>query len=560
MTIQNILLACLGMLLLIPLSHAQPSSGSLLQEIESQQPGRFLPAVEPKVLPGTPPIDSTQTEQYFVKSFKFVGNVQISKSDLNLVLKDYVNRSLTFSQLQAATAAISETYRDRGWLVKAYLPSQDITEGTVAIHIIEARLGNVEIDNQSKRISDEQLNSWINQQITNNEPLSLNHLDRLLLLINDLPGISITGDLRAGKNPGETVLYVTVKDAPAITGQVSVDNFGDTATGIARTTANININGALGFNEQMSLYALYSEGSNYGRLSLAVPVGRDGLRLGINGSFMTYRVVNPAFTDLNASGKAQTAGLELSYPIIRSRQTNLYVLGNYVRSNFYNENIFGTASQYQTNVFQMGISGNRIDSFGHGGINTGSIMASLGRVNLNASPSQVYDEIGPQSEGGFTKLRYAFNRQQKLTPQLSLYIALSGQVSNKNLDVSEQIYMGGPFSVRAYALGQGAATQANLTTIELRTPLPEKFLLSVFYDYANIQTYKTTGFESSPVNNFYALQGLGLSLSWRGPLDMQIKATWARRTGSLPDTVQAYMNQNGGTSANRFWLTATLPF
>ncbi len=557
---RNIFLVCLGWLLLPHLTHAQPSSGSLLQEIESQQSGRALPDVIPKPLPGVPPIDSTQAKKYFVKSYKFVGNVQISENDLNVALKNYVNRSLSFNQLQAATAAISELYRDRGWLVKAFLPSQDITEGTVAIHIIEARLGDVKIDNQSKRISNEQLKSWVNKHIPKNTLLSLNHLDRLLLLINDLPGISIVGDLRAGTNPGETVLYVTVSDAPPVTGQVSVDNFGDPSTGTLRTTANVNVNGVLGFNEQVSLYGLYSDGSNYGRLSLAAPVGKDGLRLGVNGSFMTYRVVNPAFTDLHASGEARTAGLESSYPIIRSRQSNLYVLGNYVSSNFYNMNVNGTTSQYQTNVFQIGASGNHIDGFGNGAVSTGSMMMSSGRVNLNASPSQVYDEIGPQSEGGFTKLRYAFNRQQAITRNLSLYGALSGQVANKNLDVSEQIYMGGPFNVRAYALGQGASTQGNLTTLELRMSLSEKLLLSGFYDYANIQTYKTTGFDSAPENNFYALQGLGLNLSWSGPMNMQIKATWARSTGSLPDTVQAYMDQNGGTSANRYWLTGAMPF
>ena len=557
---RNILLACLGVLLLTPLAHAQPSSGSLLQEIESQQPSRGLPAVVPKALPEVPPADLTQEKKYFVKNFKFVGNVQISENDLNMVLKNYVNRSLTFNQFQAAAAAISEAYRDRGWLVKAFLPSQDITEGTVAIHIIEARLGDIKIDNQSKRISNEHLKSWINKHIPKNALLSLNHLDRLLLLINDLPGISIVGDLRAGTNPGETILYVTVSDGPAVAGQVSVDNFGDPSTGTVRTTANVNVNGALGFNEQVSLYGLYSEGTNYGRLSMIAPVGRDGLRLGVNGSFMTYRVVNPAFTDLHASGEARTAGLESSYPIIRSRQTNLYVLGNYVRSDFYNTNINGTASQYQTSVFQMGLSGNRIDGFGNGGVNTGSMMVSSGWVNLNGSPSQAYDEIGPQSNGGFTKLRYAFNRQQTIARNFSLYGSLSGQIANKNLDVSEQIYMGGPFNVRAYALGQGASTQGNLTTLELRMSLSEKFLLSGFYDYANIQAYKTSGFASAPENNFYALQGLGLNLSWSGPMNMQIKATWARRTGSLPDMVQAYMDQNGGTSANRYWLTGALPF
>lgn len=541
-------------------TQAQPTSGSLLQEIESQPSGKGLPSVVPKDLPGTPPVDPTEAKRYLVKNFKYIGNIQISSSELNDILKNYLNQALTFNQLQAACSAIEELYRDRGWLVRAFLPSQDITNGDVTIQIIEARLGGVRINNQSKRVSNEKIKIWIDKHIPPQSLLSLNDLDRVLLLINDLPGVAIVGDLQQGNQPGETIFNVTVTDTARIIGQVGVDNYGDSSTGIIRTTANVSINDVLGLNEQITLFGLYSDGSNYGRLSLTAPVGIDGFRLGINSSFMTYRVVNPVFADLHASGEARTLGGEMNYPIIRSRQTNLYVLGNYTYSDFYNTNINGTASQYSTTVMQFGLSGNRIDALGNGGINSGSMLLSAGKVNLNRSPSQVYDDIGPQVDGNFGKIRYALNRQQVITKNFSIYGAMSGQAADKNLDVSEQLYMGGPFNVRAYGLGQGASTQGNLTTLELRVNLPAQFQLAAFYDYANVQSYKTTGFTSAPENNFYALQGLGLNLSWVGPMNTQIKAIWARRTGSLPDTVQAYMDQNGGTSANRYWLTGSLPF
>jgi hemolysin activation/secretion protein len=540
---------------------AQPSSGSLLQEIESQPSIREpLPEVLPNLVPGAPPVDNSKAKKYFIKKFEFVGNLQIPVSDLNAVLKNYINNNLSFTQLQAAAAVVSELYRDRGWLVRAFLPSQDITNGTVTVQIIEARLGGVKIDNQSKHISTETIRSWLDKNIPLKTLLSLNHLDRALLLINDLPGVTIVGDLQRGNNPGETILAVKVTDKPIIYGQVGVDNYGDPSTGNVRTTASVSVNGALGFNEQLTVYGLYTDGTDYGRVSLTAPVGRDGLRMGINGSFMNYRVINPAFTDLHANGEARTAGFESSYPIIRSRQQNLFVLGNYNHNDFYNTNINGTSSQYNTNTFQLGLSGNRIDDFGIGAVSTGSLMMTFGQVNLNASPSQLADGIGPQTEGGFTKLRYSFNRQQTVFRDFSVYGSISGQGANKNLDVSEQLYMGGPYSVRAYTMGQGASTQGNLTTLELRMNLNAGFQLAGFYDYANVQTYKTTGFASAPENNFYPLQGVGLNLSWNGPLNSQIKAIWARRTGTLPDSVQAYLEQNGGTSANRYWLTGSLPF
>jgi hemolysin activation/secretion protein len=180
-------------------------------------------------------------------------------------------------------------------------------------------------------------------------------------------------------------------------------------------------------------------------------------------------------------------------------------------------------------------------------------------VNLNTSPSLSSDVIGPQVNGNFTKLRYAANRLQAITSSLSAYLGASGQLASKNLDSSEQLYLGGPYSVRAYATGQGNASQGNLMTFELRQTLPMNLLLTGFYDYANVQTYKTSYFASAPLNNTYALQGLGSSIGWSGPLGLQIKAIWAMRTGTLPTLVTQSFSGNGGTSSNRFWLTASLP-
>jgi hemolysin activation/secretion protein len=249
----------------------------------------------------------------------------------------------------------------------------------------------------------------------------------------------------------------------------------------------------------------------------------------------------------------------LTYPIIRSRPANLFLLTNYNYSSFINNANSAITSQYNTSVFLGGLSGNLLDSFAGGGINYGSLMASGGSVNLNNSPSFSSDLIGPRVNGSFTKLRYGANRLQAITPDLSGYFGISGQIASKNLDPSEQLYLGGPYSVRAYATGQGNASQGNLMTFELRQALPMKLLLTGFYDYANVQTYKTSSFTITPLNNTYAMQGLGSSIGWSGPMGLQVKAIWAMRTGTLPALVTQSFNGNGGTSSNRFWLTASLP-
>lgn len=207
-----------------------------------------------------------------------------------------------------------------------------------------------------------------------------------------------------------------------------------------------------------------------------------------------------------------------------------------------------------------GLTGNAIDSFSGGGINQASLLLSGGNVSPSSAISPLSpNSTGPEVNGNFSKLRYGANRLQSVTSSLSAYLGISGQVASKNMDPSEQLYVGGPYSVRAYATGQGSASQGNVTTFELRQSLPWQTTLTGFYDYGNVQTYKNNVFGSGALNNNYVLQGFGTSLGWVGPGGFQLKATWAMRTGSIPSSVYQYLSASGGMSSNRVWLSALLP-
>jgi hemolysin activation/secretion protein len=547
------------LLVLLPVQ-AQPSAGSLLQEIESQKPRFVIPLSEPQIPRPPPAALPISTQTFVVKRFAFIGNKQIAEQTLLKLVQPYLNRSISFEQLKTVTDAVAELYLKKSLLVRVLLPKQEVTNGTVIIQVVEAKLGEVLIDNQSKRIKDQRVVAWVYTAVPQATLLRLDSLDRSLRTLNDQPDLSVTSSFRQGKRAGETILYLTVKDKPLVNGQVALDNFGDPATGSGRATINVNINGPLGLGEQFSVLGLKTQGSNYGRVGLSAPVGASGLRVGANASLMFYNVMNPDFSNLNVKGQASTVGLDATYPIYRSAVSNAYWNGSFNRSDFLNTNVFGTYSQYKTTVLQLGLLANRQDGWGGGGFTLYALNLSLGKVDLTNSPSQAADGLGPQVEGGFGKLRYSLNRQQTITGKFNAYLSLGGQLASKNLDASEKIYTAGPYGVRAYGVGQGAATQAGQATFELRLDLPAQYQLSGFYDAALVQAWKSSNFDSAPVANYYALQGLGIGLSWLGPYGLQVKAVWAHRTGSLSDLVETALNQNGGTSNNRYWLNGTLPF
>ena len=557
-------LQCLVLLSLflgmVSISYAQPSAGQLLQqnrELEPQPP--LLPEVSRE--PGVreiKPLELKPGQPTFVaKQFVFIGNTKIGNNELQAIVAGFIGKSIGFDDLKRITETITEFYQEKGWLVRVILPQQDITEGVVTIRIIEAKLGGIKIDNQSKRVSDARVEQWIYGVIPKASELSLSELDRALLTLNDLPDVRVAGTLQEGAKPGDTILLLTVTDKPLINGQVSADNYGDSSSGTARGSALININAPLGIGDQLSVYGMYSEGNSYGRMSYTLPVGSNGLRVGVNGSSMSYRVLNSNFQSAYVNGFANTGGVEATYPIIRTRPMNLVSILNWNYNQFRNWSNGSRVPEnsYDTNVAQYGASGNLIDGLFGGGLSTASLIASSGNIQKNAST------IAGQAAGvagNFSKLRYALNRNQAITDSLSFYLGVSGQVASKNMDSSEQLYLGGPLNVRAYSSGQGAASQGNLTTMELRQNLPYQTQLVAFYDLGNVQMTKFNT-QNLAYNN-YVLQGYGLGLNWIGPYGVSLKASWAQRTGQLSQAVQTYLTQNGGTSLNRFWITGSIQF
>ena len=57
---------------------------------------------------------------------------------------------------------------------------------------------------------------------------------------------------------------------------------------------------------------------------------------------------------------------------------------------------------------------------------------------------------------------------QSLGKQADVMVKLSGQAASKNLDSSEQMYLGGANAVRAYPQGTGTGDKGILGTVEFR--------------------------------------------------------------------------------------------
>lgn len=548
--------------LLIQNAYAQPfqDAGAFQQSIEqelrnSPQPPKRTPPVIPE-----PSVLKPSGVLFTLTKIKLSGNSLIDDASINLIIEPYLNRQIDFSQLQKISYEIEAAYRLKGYLARVRLPPQDIEQGVVAMQLEESIFGGVKIEQESSRIKPAQIQSFIQSQQASGKLVNVDNLDRGLLLADDLPGVTVSGILLQGQHALETDIGVSIETSPLVTGDVQVDNTGPNSIGAYRGLANVNFNSPLGFGDLFSATYLHSAGSDYGRIGYSVPLGSDGLRIGINASTMQYRLTSQQFTNLGSRGASSTGGLEANYPLIRSRTKNLYVGFNADYREFQNSNNIATISQYSSLDYSISLYGNSLDQFGGFGSSSGSIILTRGSINLNQSPNQNAVAATTNAQGDFTKLRFNLNRTQSLPHGFSLYGSISGQYTQSNLDSSEQFYLGGAYGVRAYPANEGAGSTGQLLTIELRRNFLPNLTLSAFYDYGRVRAYVNNNFAGANSLNTFSLQGAGLSINWQPHSRINIKTTWARRLGNNPNQTVTGTDQDGTHSLNRFWLIASLYF
>ncbi|HEY4215253.1 MAG TPA: ShlB/FhaC/HecB family hemolysin secretion/activation protein [Steroidobacteraceae bacterium] len=553
--------ACVALLVAASAAQAQtkPDAGTVRQQIERQQ-RTPLPSEGRTLFAPPPPLKSIGGTKITVRRFPFSGNTLLSNVDLQPVVLPFLDRPLDFNELQNAAIAVATAYRKAGWVVRVYLPQQDVTGGSVTIQIIEANLGKTVIEGQSKRISAARVQKMVEAAQNLGKPISADALDRALLLIGDMPGVSANGRLAEGSNPGDSDLIVALSDTHLITGDVTVDNAGARFTGAGRAIVDASLNSALGIGDRADATVLHTKGSDYQRLAYSLPVGNDGWRVGVNGTHLSYRIVTSEFEALDARGTSTSFGLDATYPIIRSRLLNFYFTAGAEDQRFNNQSAGETSSRYTIQDGTLGLYGNLFDTLGGGGANTASVTVMEGHVDLNDSPNEIADALTTDTGGSFQKLNLSLSRTQTVTERFSLYGSVSGQLASRNLDSSQKLYLGGSAGVRGYPADEAGGAEGILFNFEARERLPFGFNVAGFFDWGSVHVNKDNGFPGAASPNSIDLKGAGLSVGWASTFGLTLKATVAHRIGTNPNPTINGDDQDGTHVDNRIWVQATLPF
>ncbi len=533
-----------------------PSAGSQMQQIPPAPiPQKIAPKIEvgPRSAPAIPESDRVKI---IVKSLKVTGAQVYSEADLLAVTGFKPGSELSLSDLRGMAARIADYYHRNGYFVaQAYLPAQDIKDGAVTIAVIEGHYGKITLRNQSNLSND--LANGLLDGLNSGDPVTSAPLESRLLLLSDLPGVNVKSTLVPGASVGASDLIVDVTPGPRVSGEVDADNAGNYYTGEYRLGATVNLNNLAGHGDVASLRAMTSgSGLNYARASYQMQFGK--ATAGVAYSYLKYKLGHE-FEPLDANGTAKIATIYGSYPLIRSRNNNLYAGLAYDDKTFQDRMDAPSPSlvtDKKAHVLMPSLYGNHRDNFGGGGLTSYSLTWFSGVIDITGSSGLIptaleTDAAGPQTNGHYDKLGYSANRLQSVTESISLYAGISGQVASKNLDISEKMELGGMYGVRAYPEGEAYADEGYLLTLEVRKQLPrlsERQLGQVqligFVDTGSV-TMNKNPWASGP--NRRTMSGAGGGINWSDTNNFMVRAYYAFKLGNEEAT-------SAPDRSGRFWI------
>lgn len=559
-----LVLAVLSVGINLQIANAQ-DAGALQRELDLQlQRELKAPLVQPPKPIRKQDLEASG-EKITLSGFRYRGNTLFTSHELDTVTEPWLNRPVSFNDLKEATVAIQNFYSDHGRIAQASFPPQDIENGIVLIDILEARMGEVEIttDAEPSRFSASEARSYFSSVGLDHQLIETQPLERGLLLLNEVPGVSATGAFEPGKDTGTTNFKVGLTDTPFVTGQISASNYGAASTGVAQAVGVIGMNNLSGFGDQLNFNAIQSWGSSYVVANYNSPVGASGWKAGGQASYLYYRTLSD-WSDVQTQGSSNTVSANLSYALVRTPMSQSTIKFNVEQRNYNNLQSGNTISNYQINAGSLGLSGNNF--YSDRSILSYGASLTVGHLSINDLTQEGQDLTGPGTAGAYGKLSFNLSLKQELSvlQGLSWSNSIYGQFANKNLNSSEQIYMGGPYAVRAYPVTQGGGSQGLIFNSELNYRIDSVWQIGAFTDVGIVQQYVNTydGWQGlTNANNSYVLGDVGLSGRFTYE-QATLEAALAFRVGNNPlyNSTGQQLNADNTYKAVQGWIRGTFYF
>ena len=428
----------------------------------------------------------------FVLNQLFIqGTTIYDKRAFKPLYNEYVKKELTLRHIYEIAQNITNKYRNDGYILsKAIVPPQKINNGVVHLKIIEGYIDKIKIQGPVR--GPRKLIDQYRKKILKSRPLRALDLERYLLLIDDLPGVTAKSVLTPSEDkPSATTLTLILADK-AFEGHVGADNRGSKFNGPYEFSGGVTANSLFGGYGRTGLQGVVTSQTEellFLNAFYGFPVNQEGTRLFFSGS-RSESEPGSSLKKFDINGDSSTITLRLTHPFIRSRGKNLTGHFGFTGRDSTTKILGSLDSEDRLRVMDMGVSYDYADEYK--GVNLIRLNLYQGLNIFGATDSGSSNLSRAQGKSNFTKLTGNLMRMQNLAPGWNLLGAASWQYSFDKLLASEEFGVGGSQYGRAYDSSEITGDHGIAFKVELQKAFrPEWGYLSdlqlySFIDYGSV--------------------------------------------------------------------------
>ena len=481
----------------------------------------------PLAIPSTAPTAPQGVVNFVLTGVEIEGATRFDAASFAPLYERFLARKIGISEIEEILRRITAKYRESGYFLShAIAEPQSLQNGILRITVIEGWIQRVSFPDTSESESDP-LHYYLLAVVTQ-RPLQLDTLERAILLINDLPGISgVTPQLRPIDEKAGSYELVLSLARSRLSGVVSLDSRGTRSLGPAEAQAVGAVNSVITSFDRLSVNFFTTPNQPRELLSEQVsydlPLGYDGTRVTLTAARTD---VHPQgnLASLALSGNATLFSADVTHPVLRMRGQSVWVGGGFdVLQSLQNQQ---GILQFDDRLRVLRLHGLYLGNDAWGGTNSAFLEASQGFNGLGASRAGGADLSRPNGRPDFTKVTGTVVRQQHLYQDWYLHVAASGQVTAEPLLVSEQFALGGTQFGRAYDPGEIVGDDGVAGSAELRYDgtIQNSFIRSYeIYGFYDLGVVWNMNGSAAAARQSLASTGVGVRLALQHNLNFSLE-------------------------------------
>lgn len=484
--------------------------------------------------------DQAESQRFDINEFVVRGNSVLPLRDVEKAVYPHMGPQRTLADARAARDALTRLYQERGFQsVVVELPPQRVVGGSIRLQVNEAKIGRVRVvgaEHYSPLAVRDAVPSLAEGKVPN-----FAGAQRELTDLNRDPKRQVVPLLRPGVLPGTLDLDLKVDDRSPWRGSVGVNNDYSADTEELRAVASVGHDNLWQRGHSASI-TFFTAPEDTGQVkvwsgSYLAPLPRSDWSLQLAGYTSDSNVATVGSTTV--LGKGETVGLSAIYrfPSAGSWAHSLSFGLDYKdidQTLQFGEDVSEAPIRYwPVSVAWNGYRAGERSSDVFGLTLTGT-FGGLGSDDL------AFDNQRFKANPGFAVLRGNWERTQTVGSDWQLGARVNAQLATGPLISSEQLAIGGAYSVRGYLSAESTGDYGYAVSLEWRTPSfanavgswVDEWRLYAFVDGGMLWLHDPLPDQDED----FALASVGIGTSWQLVRFLSGSLEWAFPLREGPNT------------------------